>query len=323
MRRLVAVVGALLIASPTTAQQQESVHVVREGDTLWELARTYLGDPFLWPEIFRLNTDVVADPARIHPATRLRIPVGIRRAAGAPLMQQAGGADTQPVVSGDFYRAAVLVDDAEIRPIGQLAELESPSVVPIAVGQQIAPFDRVFVALAGPNLARTGDRLHLVRREREIRPFGRVFRSTGIATVVAVEGSIATVVISRMYDKVATGDLAVPIERIPGVGGNASGAQRGAPVKGRIVAFQSPHPVQMTQEIAFIDVGAESGVQTGDELVAYLPREQRTWGTRPEINVARLQVVRVTNQTASVRITGLDQPALKAGLPVRRVAASP
>lgn len=324
MRPLLAAVGALLIAAPLTAQQQESVHVVREGDTLWELARTYLGDPFLWPEIFRLNTDVVADPARIHPAVRLRIPVGIQsRTAGAPFVQEAPGTDTPPVVSGDFYRAAVLVDDAEIRPIGQLAELESPSVVPIAVGQQIAPFDRVFVALAGPSLVRTGDRLHLVRREREIKPFGRVYRSTGIATVVAVEGSTATVVISRMYDKVAPGDLAVPIERIPGVGGNAPGAQRGTPVQGHIVAFQSPHPVQMTQEIAFVYLGAGSGVRTGDELVAYLPREQRTWGIRPEIDVARLQVVRVTNQTASVRITDLDQPALEAGLPVRRVVASP
>jgi hypothetical protein len=227
------------------------------------------------------------------------------------------------VVSGDFYRAAVLVQDAEIRPVGQLAELESPSVVPIAVGQQIGPFDRVFVALAAPNLVRVGDRLHLVRRDREIKPYGRVYRSTGIATVSAVEGSTATVVIGRMYDKVQPGDLAVPLRSMSTADEGASVA-RGAPgMQGRIVAFQSPHPVQMTQEIAFVDLGRASGVRAGDELIAYLPREQREWGMRPEIRVARLQVVRVTNETASVRITGLDQPALQAGLPVRRAVAGP
>jgi hypothetical protein len=196
-------------------------------------------------------------------------------------------------------------------------------VVPIAAGQQIHPYDRVFVALAGPNLVRTGDQLHLLRREREIKPFGRVYRSTGIATVATVEGSTATVVIGRMYDKVAPGDLAVPFERMGAASGSGPRGGGGVELRGQIVAFQSPHPVQMTQEIAFVDLGRGSGVRTGDELVAYLPRQQRDWGIRPEIEVARLQVVRVTDQTASVRITGLEQPALEAGLPVRRVVTSP
>ena len=324
MRRwLIVAAAGLLAAGPAAAQQQGGVHVVREGDTLWDLARTYLGDPFLWPEIFRLNTDVLADPARISPSMRLRLPAGVSRVSSGATPQAENSAGAQPAVAGDFYRAALLVQDAEIRPVGQLAELESPSVVPIAAGQQIHPYDRVFVALAGPNLVRTGDQLHLLRREREITPFGRVYRSTGIATVAAVEGSTATVVIGRMYDKVAPGDLAVPFER---VGGGPEGALRGSggvELRGRIVAFQAQHPVQMTQEIAFVDLGLGSGVRMGDELVAYLPRQQREWGIRPEIEVARLQVVRITEQTASVRITGLRQPALEAGLPVRRSVTSP
>ena len=52
-----------LAAAPTLAlgQAPES-HTVREGDTLWDLARQYRGDPFLWPDIYRLNTAVVDRP---------------------------------------------------------------------------------------------------------------------------------------------------------------------------------------------------------------------------------------------------------------------
>ena len=34
---------------------------MKTGDTLWDIARLYLSDPFLWPEIYRLNTAVVED----------------------------------------------------------------------------------------------------------------------------------------------------------------------------------------------------------------------------------------------------------------------
>ncbi|HEX2079217.1 MAG TPA: LysM peptidoglycan-binding domain-containing protein [Longimicrobium sp.] len=323
--------AALLAAAPLAAQdpaQPDQVHVVRPGETLWEIARACLEDPFLWPEIFRLNTATVEDPALIYPAERLVLPdCGDRvdeavfnqpRPDDGPRVRLGVTVERPAVLQGDFYRASFVARRAEVPVVGRFEEPEFQSVIDVRMEQPINLYDRVFVRLTAGDVS-VGDRLHFLREGREIRRVGRVYQPTAIGTVAAVEDGTATVVVVGMFDQVRPGDVVIPMEAFP-IRHTRRAQSVDPDLQGRLLAFETQAPLQRTESILFLDIGRNAGVGLGDEFEAYDPRTERRWGTRPEIPVARMQVVKVTERTASVRVTQLEQPRITVGLPVRRVA---
>lgn len=339
-------------------RQPERVHVVKPGDTLWDLARMYLNDPFLWPELYRLNTAVVEDPHWIYPEEVLRLPAPAETVAvapsaeappEAPVVQERAVQETltifagrtaaeregrlvyQPVAEvpptavseGDYQRSGWLAPLDELEPTGRVLELIQPSGVRLELPPSVGLYDRFTMSFPGDRPAVEGERYLLLRVEELVDPWGVVVRPTGLATVVAVGRDVATAVLVEAYGRVLVGDWAAraqPFAMEPGV--FPQDAQTGP--QGHVVAMLDPQPLPSGEDIVFIDLGRRDGVAEGDEFEIYLgEREGRAGLAYPEEQIATGRVVRTTERTATLRIVTQRHAALKRGLPVRLIRKMP
>lgn len=63
----------LLAEEAKQAEGEERTHIIKKGDTLWDISGEYLKNPFLWPNIWEKNK-YIKNPDLIYPDHRLIIP---------------------------------------------------------------------------------------------------------------------------------------------------------------------------------------------------------------------------------------------------------
>lgn len=337
--------SVLLVAVTATAAraqdapQQQREHIVRPGDTLWDLARTYFNDPFQWRLIAEANSLVVEDPHWIFPRERLIIPPFLRTPAEPvgvpfdptpavtpePVQMEAVDSPTvaatldlrRPIVPMREYLAAPWLSAAPDRSItGRITRMTDPASVDDRIASGLHPRDRVVVE---GSFGSAGDSLLIVRVGRRIGSNGLVVQPMGVLAIEesGPSGIVAQVV--QQFSDARVGDAVMPMPSAPQIGlGQPEPVDLG--VEGHLLQFLIDQPLYATSDIAFVSIGRNSGLGIGDELAVYVPADGApVAGER----VATLRVLRADETTATVRVLTASSTALRNGLPVRLIRRMP
>ncbi|MEN8373829.1 MAG: hypothetical protein ABFS34_00105 [Gemmatimonadota bacterium] len=341
MRMRSALVALLLMAAPLVAQESRN-HEVRKGDTLWDLAGHFYGDPFLWPCIHRANEGLVANPHLILPTWNLTIPppgsdcregglvaeaapsprAGFSRTvfyprpddadAGLFLEDVAGG----PIVSAREFLAAPWLSGAAL-PVerGRVLETLGREAPGSQLPETAHPHETVYLSGQG-DAPEIGERLLVVRYGREVAGHGVVVSPRAVAAVTSVDGDVWMTRIIAQFDEVRTGDRAISMTAAPDLGtGRPVTVEDGS--VGRLLGFVRNHPLPGSPDIGFVDLGDPAGVRVGDLIGLIMPerpaREDQTRTLPPEL-VAESRVIRVHEGSATVRVLKVAEPVLESGM---------
>jgi hypothetical protein len=230
----VAAAGFLLPAASVQAQdmnpagavtQNPTVHVVVRGETLWGLAMHYLGDPYLWPQIYRMNTLVVEDPHWIFPGEELRL---------SPLEEMEGDPGLIEVETG-------VIEQEELIPI---EAPEQEVVAPTPVAPPPPPTENtptVFLPRRDAGQGLAGRRTSAVYRYRSLRagdfysagflteeedlPWAEVLGAVGMPTL----GNLTASSSARIHKEI---ELRAPVSAVYQVGDSLLIARMSRQVRG-------------------------------------------------------------------------------------------
>ena len=302
---------------PQSIPEGASYYIIAKGDTLWDLARKFLGNPYLWPQLWDQNK-YVTDAHWIYPGDPLTLP------KVALVSERAGEAQTEtPSETPRPILEPGVVLDAPIQEMAlQCAEYvvtDSEDQSLYVIGSEngstkldtFADRDIVYLSKGSNAGVKTGDvyalhhPLYQVKHPVTGKNIGRKVQTTGWASVILVQETSATAVIDRACLDIHLGDYLTPFERVsvPLIPRRAAVTRLIPPsgkVKGFVVDIADNSFIAGTHSIVTLDLGSANGLAPGNVLVAY----KIMYPTVPtsRVVVGELAVVAVRERTATAAV---------------------
>ncbi len=312
-------------AYPTSVPEGATYYIVERGDTLWDISKKYLANPYLWPQIWDQNK-YVSDAHWIYPGDPLVLPkvalvaegagesgpgTGEEEGAGAG-GAEGGAGETGPKLSPVTEEATLQCADY----IANDREDESLKVIGNEEGSdKIAYADRDILYLnKGSNAGiKAGDiytmhhALNVVKHPKTRSKLGTKIETTGWAQVILVDENSATVVVQQACADIHAGDYLRPMEKVnvPLVLGREY-PDRMTPPSGKltnqyVVDIQGDATIAGAGQLVTIDAGSQGGVAPGNVFVIY--RTVYPSVPTPRNVLGELAVVAVRDHTATAKVT--------------------
>jgi hypothetical protein len=342
-------------ATRTAAAPAVVKHAVKRGDTLWDIARFYLKDPFRWPEVFHANTDIVKNPHWIYPGQVLTIDgaavkpevaaqandqgfvvAQIRTRAQAPTVfsetgvstvGQLGNSTAAPpaltVRPGEYAAAPYVVDGTVPVPAGRVIGPVDVPALGLSSDAGFKLFDRVHISAPPAASLSVGDSVIVARTNGTITDIGRVVEPTGIMRIDSVgAGNRAVGVIVAQFGAIVPGQAIVSSGR--SFENTTVRPVAGAyPLTAKLLWVQGAPRLPSVQTYVILGAGESTGVKLGDQFTLFEDGRFSDGTRAPLAATATVTVVRVTPYAATGIVVHQTQPEIRTGMPSRLTARMP
>ncbi|WLT32658.1 LysM peptidoglycan-binding domain-containing protein [Geothrix sp. PMB-07] len=272
-------------------------HIVQKGDTLWDLAGKYLGNPYAWPQIWELN-QWIKDPHWIYPGDPLVIDLAravatagsvpdavanlqpdLRRADPSAMRRPELGFSFQDFIQlpflapqgaeayykdqGAFTITSNKRDDRKYLGEGEQVYLNGGADQGLKVGDRFLVLKTVSKRLVHPSIAK--------------KKLGDVIQQIGVVRIVTAQSKGSVAVIERSLDSVEVGNRLVKFVEPANIPAQFR-TDTTEPVKlaanaGVVVYARDAKQHVGSGDMIVIDKGANDGLKVGDVLLAVRTRK--------------------------------------------------
>jgi hypothetical protein len=245
------------------------LHVVRTGDTLWDICTYYFNDPWQWPKIWSYNPQIT-NPHWIYPGDLVRL---LPRGMFSEQPNPPQNAETpEPIKPNDNIPPPATRTSAGLKQTAfvEKTDLDKSIKVEGSVDEKelLAVGDSVYLGYPANNPPKVGQRYSIYKPDNTVKSNGK-----DVGAYVKILGAVE--IVSVKQDKRARGVIVEAnqeIERGAYVGPLLKQFKNVTPVpprvdaQGSIVAMLTKDQLIGQGEVVFVDLGKGSGIEPGNRM---------------------------------------------------------
>ncbi|WP_102794818.1 LysM peptidoglycan-binding domain-containing protein [Bowmanella denitrificans] len=255
-------------------------YVVKQGDTLWDISSLYLQQPWLWPQLWRHNTQI-KNPHLIYPGDELKLEWG---ADGEPMLvvNRNGQSKAEFKLSPAGKRLEKSVDPIAVLPWtviepfvehGLVMAEEEYEALPKLLGDYDGGVRYATGDLVVGQQGETDSSMMLLRQQNILydmqdNPIGVQVRHVADASLLPTEQQALMLVdVKDANFEAVQGDRLTAKARLTGM--QDLQLQAATDVHGFIIGNLREHNLMGKLDIVALDLGAEQNVQAGTVMGIY------------------------------------------------------
>lgn len=331
------IIGVVLLVTIPLILWSAREHVVKKGDTLWDIAGFYYNNPFAWVAIWKANMEKIKDPHWIYPGQvfvipelvpeeMAKMPRGVYKVKEKPSVQEiAVVRPPLPGVAPELVLSSGFVDMKEnVKPFGIIMRTEPPGI------KNLYYYQKVYINKGSLDGLKEGDVFLVYKIGPAVKSktkgnLGNYFKILGKIRILKLEERSALAEILPSYDLIHVKDYIMPVS-MPEIPYDVRLVPSEREITAQIVFRTRPkNEILKPYEIVIIDAGEEEGVKIGDLFEVYRAGEVRKDPMTkenvklPDLFLGTLQVLNVKGKASTAYLRAVTREDIKIGDYVRLV----